>query len=47
MGIALIILSIIIIELNWKPRLDKTSEGNLLLWYNNDDFSGRKYLKIY
>lgn len=36
---------IIIIELIWSPRLDKTNQGDLLLWYN-DKNKKRKWYKI-
>lgn len=33
------------IEWILSPRLDKTSEGDILLWYNG--FDGREYLKVW
>jgi hypothetical protein len=33
------------IEMVFTPRLDKTSEGDILLWFNG--FAGREYLKVW
>jgi len=38
-----LVVIIVIVEIIYKPRLDKTSEGELLLWYG---FKHRKYIKI-
>lgn len=42
--IYIIILIIIISEIIWSPRLDKTIEGDLLLWYNKNKH--REYIKL-
>jgi len=38
-----VILIVIVIELAFSPRLDKTRNGDLLLWYGRNK---RKYIKI-
>jgi hypothetical protein len=35
---------IIVLEVVFRPRLDRTEEGNLLLWYGRNK---REYFKIY
>jgi hypothetical protein len=42
--ISSIIFFIVVVETIFRPRLDKTEEGNLLLWYGR---SKRSYVKIY
>lgn len=37
-------LLVSVIEITLKPRLDKTSEGHLLLWYNSH--GKREYIKL-
>lgn len=39
-----VLLLILIIELCWRPRLDITSEKELLIWYGRKD--KRNYWKI-
>ena len=41
MILAIVVLGVV--EFGWRPRLDKTSEGEWLLWYGNKK---RKYYKI-
>lgn len=42
--IAVIAILIIVAELIWKPRLDRTREGWWLLWYGKHN---RNYIKLF
>lgn len=35
--LALVIITIAVLELSVKPRFDKTSDGYLIIWYNDDN----------
>lgn len=43
--ILLIIGVVVFTEWKFSPRLDKTSDGELLLWYNEKN--KRKYIKLW
>ena len=44
--IAIIILgTLAFVEMVFSPRFDKTSEGDILLWYNT--FGGRNYIIVW
>lgn len=36
------VITIIITEIRYKPRLDRTKEGKLVLWYNHSSFSKQR-----
>lgn len=45
----LIVTVVVIIEKTLSPRLDKTKEGDLLLWYNikHNGVKYRKFIKLW
>lgn len=42
--ISIILLIVVIVEATLRPRLDKTREGDILLWYGR---TTRKYIKLW
>ena len=42
--IIILLVLVLSVELHFKPRLDKTREGDILLWYNSGH--NRKYIKL-
>jgi len=43
MGVIILIVLLLIIKLVWKPRVDVTAKGKILLWYGSKH---RKYIEL-